>query len=86
VSEEEPRPRWPAKGKAGRNKGRELVAGAVNNVAVALLLAATVQPILATIQQQRPLRFAEVLTSLMFFAGAVTCFFIAQAVIRRLED
>jgi hypothetical protein len=82
----EPEPRWPAEGKAGRNKGRELVAGAVNNVAVALLLAATLQPVLATVQQQRTLRYEELVTSIMFLFGSIVCFFIAQAVIRRVED
>lgn len=79
-------PRWPAKGKAGRNKGRDLTAGALNNVAVALLLAALLQPSLSFVQQQRPVDGLVIGASLAYILFSAACFVGAQWTARRTED
>jgi hypothetical protein len=76
----------PAVGKAGRNEGRKLAAAAVNNVGVAFLLAAVLQPARALVQQQRGVRLGELAASLIFLAIAAACFIVVRRVALRLED
>jgi hypothetical protein len=73
-------------GKTARNEGRKLIATALNNLAVALTLAAFVQPIAIYLQQRKPLDLATALASLTFFVISATLFVGSQRTIRRLED
>lgn len=72
--------------KAARNEGRKLVSTAANNLGVALLLAAFVQPTLLYLQQRRPFDLAVVIASSIFLLIGIVALGIAQLVIRRLED
>ena len=72
--------------KTGRNEGRKLVATAGNNLGVALLLAAFVQPTLLYLQQREPADAVTIAAILTFGLIAMACFAFAHYVIRRLED
>ena len=76
----------PPLGKTARNESRKLVATALNNLAVALLLAAFVQPVVIYLQQRRPLDLAIPAASLIFTIAAGALFLAPHRVIRRLED
>ena len=79
-------PRRPAKGKAGRNEGRKLVAGAFNNAGVAFVLAAFLQPMLAYVQLDQGFDFQTLVGSTIFFLIGGGCLGVAQVVSRRVED
>ena len=72
--------------KAGRNEGRKLTASALNNGGVAFVLAGLLQPALAFVQQQRPIDLAGGIASLIFLAVSGVLFWVAQRVVRGLED
>jgi Na+/H+ antiporter NhaD/arsenite permease-like protein len=55
-----------------------LTAGAASNIAVALLLAAVLQPVLAIVQQQRAFRVVEARASLILFTLGTIMFVLAN--------
>ena len=70
MSDEAPRPS--SRSKAGRYEQLKLSATLFNNVAVAFLLAALLQPVLRTLQENAPVRTVDVLASFAFGAvGAI---------------
>ena len=72
--------------KAGRNEGRKLLAGLLNNVATASLLAASLQPVLGVLRQHQTFTPRDTLTSGLLSAVAGVLIFAAQRIVRRLED
>ena len=76
----------PIRSKAARNERRKLLATACNNLGVALLLATFVQPVALYLQQRRPIDFAVLVASLIFFTVAIATFGVSQPVAERLED
>ena len=72
--------------KTGRNEARKLAANAYNNVGVALVLAALLQPPLAFLQQDRTPTLAVVVASVIFFAVGFGMFSLARRKARELED
>ena len=76
----------PLLGKTASNESRKLVATAGNNLGVALLLAAFVQPALLYLQQRKPADPLTVATIAAFGLIAMACFVFAHYIIRRLED
>ena len=83
MGEPETRPR---RSKAARNERRKLLATACNNLGVALLLAAFVQPTALYLQQRRIVDFEVALASTIYFLVAVAMLIVAQRVAERLED
>ncbi len=75
-----------APNKAARNEARKLVATLLNNVALAFLLAALLQPALAFLQQQRPVDLVVVGASLIFLLISFGAFVASQAVISGVEE
>jgi hypothetical protein len=76
----------PSAGKAARNESRKLTATAVNNLAVALLLAAFIQPTLSVVQQARDLSLAELIASAIFVLLSALCFSAVRLIALRIED
>lgn len=81
-----PTPKRRLGSKAGRNKGRELVATFLNNVAVGFFLAAVLQPLLAVMRDGRPIDMAAIVSTFLLGFVSAMCVWIAQAIARRLED
>jgi predicted transporter len=72
--------------KAGRNESRKLAANALNNIGVAFVLAALLQPALAFVQQDRPPGLATAAASLIFMIVALVFFARGRGLVRQLED
>jgi predicted PurR-regulated permease PerM len=72
--------------KAGRNEARKLTANALNNMGVAAMLAALLQPVLLFVQQDRAPTLATGLTSLILLCVGFALFGGARRVVQALED
>lgn len=72
--------------KAGRNEGRKLAATFFNNAALAFLLAAVLQPLLALMRDRQSVTSSVAVTIFLLMAIALTFLGVAQMIARRLED
>lgn len=72
--------------KAARNEQRKLLATFLNNIAVALFLAAFLQPVLAVVQGQRLVAVAELLASSILISIGSVLLIAVQVVASWLED
>ncbi len=85
---EPPAPDPPPKpgSKAGRNEARKLIATFINNVGVGFMLAAFVQPALAYLRDNEPIRVSSMIVAFLFAVIGIILGTLAQRIARRLED
>lgn len=76
----------PVGSKAGRNERRKLMAGLLNNLCAAALVAALLQPALSLLRHERPFTIYDLGAVLVFGLSGLILHAIGQIVVSDLED